>query len=87
MVLHRPASSHPSLRVAGFAAAFSLALVTGTALLIGVFGSIGDGGGASVDGVRMTVSEMTMQQTAQRAVQQPEMLLAARNQQNDKRGL
>jgi hypothetical protein len=89
MVLHRPASSNAlhSFKLLGIVVAYALALATGTALLIAAIGAADDGRVTGPGGVRMTRAEAVMQQTAERAVQQPEvLLLAARNLPNDKRG-
>ncbi|MDB5941390.1 MAG: hypothetical protein JWQ13_956 [Ramlibacter sp.] len=86
MVLHRPAPGNThTLRFVGYAAAYSLAMATGTALLIAGFAAQSNGNAA---GSQPTVAEVVMQQAAERAMQPQEaQLMAARNTLNDKRGL
>ena len=81
MVLHRFASGIASrtIRVLGFAVAYTLVLVTGTAVFMAALGSLDHGHEASVIAQQAAATESTMQA--------PEaFLLASRNISNDKRG-
>jgi hypothetical protein len=87
MVLHRhpPSNATDTLRVCGLAAAYALALVTGTAVLIAAFGAHDGSRATGPNG--LTAADVVMQQAAERGVQEPEALvLASRNLPNDKRG-
>jgi hypothetical protein len=88
MVLHRAAHRNPhTLRLLGFAVAYTFAMATGTALLIATFSAF-DHGPTPVGGAGVTAAEVVMQQTAERAMQaQRSVVLASRNLANDKRGL
>lgn len=69
----------------GYAAAYALALATGTALLIGALGSYDDG---RATGPGMTRADLVMQQAAEQGVKPSSdaLLVAARSLPNDKRG-
>lgn len=87
MVLHRQLSSTAThtLRVCGLAAAYALALVTGTAVLIAALGAHDASLPSGPNG--QTAADVVMQQAAERGVQAPEgLVLASRNLPNDKRG-
>ena len=84
MVLHRSASGFASrtMRVLGFAVAYTLVLVTGTAVFMAALGSLDHGREDSAIGQQSIESAMQ-----QRGEQAPEaFLLASRNFSNDKRG-
>jgi hypothetical protein len=89
MVLHRTAP-HPTwtLRSLGYAAAYALAMVMGTALLMAVLAGAPDGRVIGPDGQRITAAESTMQAAAERAlVSGKAAVLAATTNSNDKRGM
>ena len=82
---HRSSTATHTLRVCGLAAAYALALVTGTAVLIAAFGAHDASLAPGPNG--LTAADVVMQQAAERGVQAPEaLLLASRNLPNDKRG-
>ena len=71
----------------GYAAAYALALATGTALLIGALGSYEDSRATSPGASAMTRAELVMQRTAERGVAPgSEATLLAGALPNDKRG-
>ena len=90
MVMNRSAFSPApgTLRVFGFAAVYTLAMATGTAMLIGTLGSYDDDQPTGPAGPSTTRAELVMQQAAERGVKPtPEaLLLAAGSLPNDKRG-
>ena len=81
MVLHRSASGIASrtIRVLGFAVAYTLVLVTGTAVFMAALGSLDSGHEAH------TIAQQPADTDS--STQAPEaFLLASRNLSNDKRG-
>lgn len=72
----------------GYAAAYALALATGTALLIGALGSYDAGRAARPGDSGMTRAELVMQQAAEQGVTPASgaLLVAASSLPNDKRG-
>jgi hypothetical protein len=97
MVLQRhvPSNAPRAWRMLGLAAAYSLAMVTGTALLIAAFSGMDDSSRVTgSDGQKLTAAEVVMQQAAERAMQQqqaPQTMVLASSRNgfltNDKRGL
>ncbi len=72
----------------GYAAAYALALATGTALLIGALGSYDADPVTRTDATGMTRADLVMQQAAAQGVKPPAdaLIVAARSLPNDKRG-
>ena len=86
MVLHRsaPGITSRTVRVLGFAVAYTLVLVIGTAAFIAALGSLDQGRDANTIAQQSIATESATQQTGAQA---PEaFLLASRNISNDKRG-
>ena len=89
MVLHRSAPGFATrpLRVVGFAVAYAVVLVTGTAVFIAALGSHEGSSVTSASAQQFSAPEQVARSTAASGVQAPDaFLLASRSIPNDKRG-
>jgi hypothetical protein len=86
MVLHDTHHDISALRKLGLAAAYAVAMVAGTVLLMAAFSGQDDGRMVGADGQPVTAADVVMQSATERALVSPTAAVLAGNSLIERRG-